>query len=1151
MHLDSDTYLAIAEALEDVAMEFANINQLPRATEADKKQIFQSTQIESARLVDITKRYHYELLTPIVTWAHNNVLILKTDSKQLIQHHETGLFSTWIELLAALLQQHDDELSSELKTSLLDNNWKIAIDQQALQPLLDSLENNASPPVEQTYQSSYRLAPDDDVHPELLEAFYLETPDQAIEVAELIRTISLGGANKETHQSAARIAHTIKGSSAVVGLDAVASFAHKLEDILDYSVEQQLPPKTADLLVESSDCLEAMFDSLLTQSQPPQQYPHLLEQLTLWDNKFSSGYIYQPPKIEETSDKKASAINPPETNDKNSHYALAWNKDIHPEILEAYLGETPEHVVEIATLLRDIAKQGKNTKGKRSTELSNACKKSSHLAHSIKGTSATVGISPVANICQPLEEILDYASKNKLPPSLSILLSESANLLESLYDSLLSEGTPPKEYPELYKKLNNWQQHLSAEPLVEKEAIKPIKKDPPKTIDKVKEPQEKTNTDEAKENRKVSLNFRPLEAILPTPSALSPPPVTTPTIQRTHLNETTLRVPVSVIDTLLGFSSELITANTQMANQISELLGERQHINEQNDRIRTLLDELEWTVNQQNTLNAKQATHKTKTNIKPDTLPMDSLEMDSYNELHSITGLLSESIEDDRKMSLSLARQLNRLNVQAQTQKQRNHALNSTVLNMRMESVKILTPRLQRIVRETCRQTKKKAELEIIGEEIALDTDIIKGLVDPLLHLLRNAVDHGIEPANIRTQKSKDKTGKIQLKFTQLGDQITLTLKDDGAGIDAETLYQAAIKKGLINHDEKLSKDEKLRLILLAGLSTRAKVTETSGRGVGMDVVNLAVQNLSGKLSIDSTKDKGSEIRIQVPLTLSAANILLVEVLGNTLAIPNASIQQVYYLSQNSVAQKNEQLFIEFQQKQIPLIALSTLLSWSTSRLIRDKSQSVLIIKHRQQHVALYVDQVLKPLNITIKTLKPWMTNITGVNGVCLLPDGVVAPVLNLFDLLHTSMQRALQAPINITDSTAINVNKHKILVVDDSLSNRTALRLMLEAQGHEVGTAVDGADALRQLEKTPFKLVITDLEMPNMNGLEMVESLRIGAETKNLPIIMVTSRSTTKHRTLAKQAGVDEYLTKPVDSSTLQATIEQVETEKLEKVGK
>ena len=1193
MSLDSETKSALAEELEDVAMELANISQLPvpTMTSSDKekkefKQSVQSIKMETERLNDIAELYGYKELTPIALWVHSNVLSLEANPKQLVEKNKAGLFYLWIELLAALLQYQEDDLFSELEITLLDSNWYTVVNKQALQQLLSSLslpasitaneENTlltenvaaeqliitsvaiASAPV-QAPESSYRLVPDDDVHPELLEAFFLETPDQVIEVAELIRTISLGDSDQDTHQSAARIAHTIKGSSAVVGLDTVASFAHKLEDILEYSVEHPLPPEVANLLVESSDCLEAMFDSLLTQSQPPQQYPQLLEQLTEWDKKFSSGFIYKPSVSDQAikSTKKITKANQkPVEKNKNSYYELAWAEDVHPELLDVYMGETPEHVVEISQLLRDISKLG-------GTKDSEACKKASRLAHTIKGTSAVVGINAVANFGQPLEEILDYAIEHKLPASLSALLNQSADLLESLYDSLLSEGVPPKEYPALYKNLSNWRQYLSTDqldndpPVDVDEVTKKnknievidTKNDKAKTTPTTGNKQTKIEPDISKSNDNFSFNPSPLEEILATA-----PTETTPVIKRANLNETTLRVPVSVIDKLLSFSSELITANTQMADQISALLAERQNINDRNERIRTMLDELEWAVNQQTAGGSKQTSTKSaktsKTNLQADGLVMDSLEMDSYNELHSITGLLSESIEDDRKVSMSLTHQLNELKVQAHAQKQINNTLNSTVLNMRMESVKILTPRLQRIVRETCRQTGKKAELEIIGDELALDTDVIKGLVDPLLHLLRNAVDHGIESTDLRSQQEKDEIGKIQLTFTQQGDQVVLVLKDDGTGIDADKIYQSAIKKGLVDHQKSLSKEEKLRLILLSGFSTRDQVTETSGRGVGMDVVNTAVKNLSGNISIQSEKNKGSEIQIQVPLTLSAANILLVDVLGNTLAIPNASIQQIYYLTPNSAQEKEGRLFINYQQQDIPLLALSTLLSWAGSRFITDKSQPVLIIEHRSQHYALYVDQILKPLNITIKTLKPWMNNITGVNGVCLLPNGIVAPVLNLFDLMRTTITIALNSPVNITDSATININQNKILVVDDSLSNRTALRLMIEALGHDVCTAVDGADALQQIERSLFKLIITDLEMPNMNGLEMVESLRTWTGTKELPIIMVTSRSTAKHRKLATQSGVDEYLTKPVDNNTLQAVIDKYRTsDQLDKV--
>jgi chemotaxis protein histidine kinase CheA len=634
------------------------------------------------------------------------VLQLEDNQEKLLSSHEAGLFITWVELLAALLSQPDEDLSTELEMTLLDSAWSHAVDKRLLQSLLDSLAGSASSSVveeervtsaesvaeqlviktptepefslepENTQQSIYKLSPDDDVHPELLEAFFIETPDQVIEVAELIRHISTGQSDKASHQAAARIAHTIKGSSAVVGIEAVASFAHKLEDILEYSVENQLSPEVADLLVESSDCLEAMFDSLLTQSFPPQQYPQLLEQLTHWDKKFSSGYIYQPPETEppKKPEKKSGS------EAEQSSYKLAWNKDVHPELLEAYMGETPEYVVEISQLLRDINQQTSNESDKKVVR--ETCQKASRLAHTIKGTSAVVGINAVANIGALLEEILDYAAEQSLPVSLFPLLSESADLLESLYDSLLSEGVPPKEYPQLYEKLSDWRQHLSSEVSTTEQRDEKQEEQPQEegvegatieNIDKIEPSTEDTLTNDlSKLNNAFSLNLRPLEDILPI--APIPSLVTSPPVQRANLNETTLRVPVSVIDKLLSFTSELITSNTQMSDQIGVLLQERQGINENNERIRTMLDELEWAVSQQSVSNSKQSQvlPPDKTTKSDGTL-MDSLEMDSYNELHSITGLLSEAIEDDRKMSISVVRQLNGFKAQAHTQKQINN----------------------------------------------------------------------------------------------------------------------------------------------------------------------------------------------------------------------------------------------------------------------------------------------------------------------------------------------------------------------------------------------------------------------------------------------------------------------------------------------
>lgn len=1168
MGLDSETQMALAEELEDVAMELANISTLPLETEKDSEAfVLQATLAETQRLNDIVELYDAQEIIPITAWVHQNIQDISTHKQLFNQQNEAGFYYTWLELLSASLREHDAELLAELSTVLRDTGWHTALPTSDLQVLLVFLSQPLTEPESVVAPTSsdtliakeniadYELAWDEDVHPELLEAFFIETPDQVIEVAGLIRLISEGNVDNDTYQSAARIAHTVKGASAVVGITAVATFAHRLEDILEYSIDKGLPQEVSELLVESSDCLEEMFDSLLMQTPPPTQYTELLDQLTDWDKKFAEGYVHKAEEIptQTLSDPlsqpaQREKIAPPPASPKST-YTLAWDKDVHPELLEAYMSETPEHVADLAQLLRAIS-QGSADKKSYVT--------ASRLSHTIKGTSAVVGIDSVAKFGGQLEEILDHGNESGLPNSLLPLLDDVADLLESLYDSLLSEGTPPEEYPVIYQQLCQWKQHIES-PSEEKQltdtSTKEVKKavvaepkvaqkppfaskvepDVPKEIVEYqkelrRESTGRSSTVSKKKNDLFHIDLPPLQKILP-PEPIAPLIPKKVLIQRASLTEATLRVPVSLIDKLLRFSSELITTNTQISDEVNLLLKERHVLSERNDRIRNMLDELEWAIDQQTALNTKQSKAIQKNST------FDSLEMDSYNELHGIAGLLSESINDDREMALSVTQQLNKLKGQAHHQTQLNKALNSTVLSMRMEEVKILSPRLERIIRETCRRTKKKAKLQITGDHLAIDTDIIKGLVDPLLHLLRNAVDHGIELPTVRKEHGKNEQGTIQLSFTQEGDQVILTLRDDGAGIDPNKIYEIALKKGLIEANDRLSKNDVLRLILHPGFSTRTEVTEISGRGVGMDVVNTAIKNMSGNITIKSNKNKGSEIRLQVPLTLSSANIILVKTLGNTLAIPNTNIQRIHYLPTDSVIHYEHELFINYQKKKIPLLDLSILLGWSTTTLNTNKSQAILIVEHHQQYYALYVDEILKPQEITLKSLKPWITEIAGINGVCLLPSGVVAPVLNLFELLDVEKNHAAPTVDNKDKATQLGT-EHTILVVDDSLSNRKALSLMLQALGHTVATAIDGIDALQKLEKSIFKLVITDLEMPHMNGLELAESLRSWSVTKGMPIVMVTSRSTQKHYDLAKQAGVDKYLTKPVDSNTLESTV-------------
>ena len=417
----------------------------------------------------------------------------------------------------------------------------------------------------------------------------------------------------------------------------------------------------------------------------------------------------------------------------------------------------------------------------------------------------------------------------------------------------------------------------------------------------------------------------------------------------------------------------------------------------------------------------------------------------------------------------------------------------------------------------------------------------MQGLTPPLLHMLRNAVDHGIETPEERVAAGKTAEGLIELRIEQKGSQIHMTLSDDGRGLAIDRIRQRAIEKGLVKPEQTLTDDEILRLILQPGFSTRDQVSDISGRGVGMDVVQTAVEDLQGILNLTSKAGQGTTIHIQVPLTLIATNALLVKAGEHMVAIPGNTIQQLLYVAADEHIQDNEQWFIEYQLERLPVIPLAQLLGWVHDKPDLSKGHSLLLIASENKHHVLYVDEIQQPRDIVIKSLSPWI-NISahGISGACILANGAVAPVLDVLRLLRNfdlglSKRNAVR-PLG-REKTA---ERARILVVDDSLSNRKSVSLMLEQMGYHAITAVDGLDALQRLHEQNIELILTDLEMPRMNGLEMTQAIRIWPEKEHLPVIMITSRSTQKHRQMAQQAGIDDYLTKPVDYETLHTHIQK-----------
>nr|CAA6799714.1 MAG: Signal transduction histidine kinase CheA (EC [uncultured Thiotrichaceae bacterium] len=867
-----------------------------------------------------------------------------------------------------------------------------------------------------------------------------------------------------------------------------------------------LQTSASEALLESGKYFSWLEMTALTFREPEEvsHLPMLIGELTdpLWPEPLSQEQLQSfllslRPKEEESADDGVVG-DPADENDN----PLSFSDDLHPELLDAYMQETPGHVSEAARLFRLIA-SGNSSPTER--------KQASRLAHTLKGSSSVVGVEPIASFTHGLEDLLDFSLSN-MSVELSEVLESSADCLEALFDNLQSGVGLPDEYESLKQSLNDWGDRLADESGDEDLQLPDLKEltELPDFLRGDADDVEMIEADVAGEA--LAARQAPQSAVA------------------------SARVHDDIVRSLLHLTGELITSSSQTAGVLQNTRKLSTQLYQQNEQIRQRLDELEGLVDQQKHVGASVVAPAVQLSSSDNGVVADELEIESYSDLYSTTSLLAESAADSRELAQELQTGIRKLTDELYQQQRVQRQLSDAVLGLRLAPVNSLVPRLERIVRETCRKTGKQAELVIEGQDLQVDTDILQGLTDPLLHLLRNAVDHGIETAEDRLATDKSEAGRINLTFSQAGSHITLVLEDDGAGIDAISIRDRAIERGLISADKELTEQQMLQLVLLPGFTTRDEVSEISGRGVGMDVVKSSIDQLRGALRLESALGQGVKVTVTLPQTLIATHALVVRSGGQLLAIPADSVEQLLYVSaEESIVDENGWR-IETDRYQLPVMKLSDVLNWSSAQPVTDQSQTLLLIKSDQQTYALYVEETQPSRDIVIGSLAPWLSHIHSVQGASILADGTVAPVLDIQRLMYELEHGSLQLiDGELKEGFSISEVQKTVLVVDDSLSNRKSMRLMLEDMDYLVHTAVDGMDALKLMNDVNVDLILTDLEMPRMNGLELAQAVRIWPEKEHLPIVMVTSRSTQKHRELAATAGVDAYLTKPVQKALLE----------------
>ncbi len=441
-----------------------------------------------------------------------------------------------------------------------------------------------------------------------------------------------------------------------------------------------------------------------------------------------------------------------------------------------------------------------------------------------------------------------------------------------------------------------------------------------------------------------------------------------------------------------------------------------------------------------------------------------------------------------------------------------------------------LSPLFTKLVRDLCRDQGKKADLVIRGEEVEIDKRILEEMKDPFIHLLRNCVDHGIETPEQRARLGKSSRATIVLAVSPVnGNKVELLVSDDGAGIEVEKVKQSAVKHGFISQEEadRLSESESLALIFQSDVSASPIITQLSGRGLGLAIVREKSEKLGGHVSVESRRFAGATIRITLPVTLATFRGILVEAAEQLFIVPAAQVERVARFKPEDIQTVEGRETLVLNGRVIALFSLSELLGLPPARRNDPiAAASVVILGTGDQLVAFSVDAVLDEQEVLVKQLGKPLSRVRNVAGATVLGSGRIAPILNVADLLKSARRSGSTVRV-AAKADATEAQVRTILVVEDSITSRMFLKGILESAGYQVKTAVDGIEAFTTLRAERFDLVVSDVEMPRMNGFDLTAKIRADKKLMELPVVLVTALETREDRERGMDVGANAYLIK------------------------
>ncbi|HXL36711.1 MAG TPA: response regulator [Ktedonobacteraceae bacterium] len=782
--------------------------------------------------------------------------------------------------------------------------------------------------------------------------------------------------------------------------------------------------------------------------------------------------------------------------------------------------------------------------------------------HTLKGAAGMMGFRAIAELCHISEDLLDSVTEGAIQISSSIvsLILDTAEALDVLINQKGSEADNQATIQSLrarYTELLGDQSSLT-------NAI------------------EEEIADEFEESESAVLTEAPVTNVVAKTQS------NTTGVQQATRIDLSVRVPLLKLDELVNLFGELLVNRSVLEERLQRLMRLVSDTGVSSARLLNVGQKLEsrfeaTTLPSGRSLqvmpgqgnqslgynfggNGKNAGNR----IEPSHMDeFDELELDRYTEFHQLARGLSEGISD----MTTLSNEMEAIIRDCESIFARENRLNTTfqdrLMKARLVPLSTMIPRLYRTARAVALKQHKEFELVLEGQETEVDRTVIEEIAGPLLHLMRNAVNHAIETPELRMEKGKSPAGQIKLSAAYEGNQVVITVRDDGTGIDPQRVRNAAIEQHIIQRDQVLSDSEVIELIFRPGFSTAEVLSEESGRGVGLDVVRDSVSRLRGSLEVESTPGQGTAFTMKFPTSLAIQTTMMIRIGEHQFAIPTVVVESIGRLDSFKQSTFAGKPALVVQNDLYPLNFLSQLLGLPVSEL--DEKAPVLLVHTDRHRVGLMVDEIKGKMDVVMKNLGPHLRQVHGIAGGTVMGNGRVVLVLELSELLssrpHTlsgspgtvgmpELRQGSVAQTFLPDArtnldlapgrssttspkipavrTAAQVSGKHILVVDDSPSVRRVVGNMLRQHGWEVQVARDGVEALDMISNETPAGVLLDIEMPRMDGYELMATIRAQEQYRTLPIVILTSRAASKHQQRAMQLGASAYVVKPYQDEEL-----------------